>query len=301
MRVMKRSNIAATLTGMLLAGSVLAGIGGVKKEPLAGVLGNAYGTVEISHRTKNTKPDRSHIRAEALYTLGSELYEGSLDIYTIFGVKRHAGDSFFSRKSSDIRADWYAYKNKFLTLMPYVLVKTPYKDRRGVARSTSGRAGFEFEPKYDFSVKTGVIGVLANYEGTANITSRPDEVPVYDDRGADLGKKAESGSPALRHMTSAKVFYAPNVIKGLYAEYKFAHRVISIPKLVEEHGEIFREAGPMGLDGYTHSGGSAHRLRVRYNLSNDLYAQNDFTYYAKKASSGKAQYANVLAVNATVF
>lgn len=301
---MKKTNIVLTLGGICLAGSAFAAeVGGVKKAPFENLLGNAYGSAEVSHHLKRmSDKDASHVRLDATYTLGTKLFEEKLDIYATVGVKKNTEKSYVSQKSTEIQADYYAYTNDYLTFMPYVLVTTPYVDSKDVSHSTEGRAGFELEPKYDMSTNAGVVGLAAGYDATATFSSRPKDIAVYNDKGDILEIKEESRALGLRQIASVKGYYTPNFADGLYLEYKLAHRADGTPKLVkEEDGKIVQKHGRTGLNEYKHVGGTSHRVRVKYNLTDDLYVQNDFTYFNKKKSDDRAHYENVVAVNAVLF
>lgn len=305
---MKKTNIVLTLGGICLAGSAFAAeVGSVKKAPFENVLGNAYGSAELSHhlKRKSVKED-SHVRVDATYTLGTKLFDEKLDIYTTVGVKKNTEKSYFSQKSTEIQADYYAYTNEYVTFMPYVLVTTPYVDSKDVSHSTEGRAGFELEPKFDLATGAGVVGFAVGYDGTATFSSRPKNVVVYDEKGDVLTDKDvvvtdESRALGLRQIASVKGYYSPNFVDGLYLEYKLAHKADGTPKLVKNEERVIQKTGRTGLNEYTHTGGTSHRVRVKYNLTDDLYVQNDFTYFNKKKSDKRASYENILAVNAVLF
>lgn len=301
MNLKNTSKIAMLLGSAVLFGEAYAqDLSSTRKAPLDNLLENVYSNAKISHHTKRkVRPEDSHVRVDAEYTLGTKLFDKKLDLYGTVGVKHQPGTSHVSQKSSKIQADVYAYQSDILKFMPYLVFDLPYENSHGVDKGVNGRLGFEFEPKYAASTGAGVLGVAAGYDGAVLINSRPVNVPAYYKDGAVSEKKGEAGAPGLRRLASAKLFYIPGFVQGLYAEYKFAHLVSGSPRLLDDEGELRQEHGKFGPE-YNYRDGSSHRLRLKYDVTREVYLQNDLTVFSKQPGDPRVRYENVFAITASL-
>lgn len=302
----------------LLMGGVTLAAEGTTETTLSG-LSNIYSEATLKHKLTNTAGE-AEVRMDALYKLGSTFFEDKLDISVEAGVKKHTRESHVSQKSTNIEAVFTAYENDLVKLQPYAYLETPYVNSKGESKSTEGRVGAKAPVDYELYTSAGTVGFGAEYDLSGTFGSRPKTVSVLDEDGKFLlvGNEPEglkltevnedgqyvttSEAMGLRQVASAKVSFSPNAVSGLYLELKTAHKAVGTPEMKwdEKKGRAVQQTAALGLNKYNHVGGTAHRVRVKYDLSNDLYVQNDLVV-VNQVVDGKRNYENVLSLGATLF
>lgn len=317
--IINKKSLSLILSSVAFAGSAFAiDLESTEKAPIQTILPNAYGKAELNHYYRNDA-NSSKASAEALYTLGSKFFNGSLDANVVFGVKKDAQQSHLTQKSTDVELEYTAYENDYAKILPYATWKTPYVDGDNVSHNTEGRFGFSLPVTYDLSTQQGIVTFGAEYDVAGTFNSRPQTVavtqegkPVASIPGAtalttnDNGElETSSQALGLRQAVSATVAYTPNFVDGLYMEYKLGHKAVGTPVMeLNDDNTVVAKSGDFGPE-YNHSGATAHRLRISYDINETLFVNNDFEIANKvaKDENGKEQYEyqNLLTVGANLF
>lgn len=268
--------------------------------------GQWYGTLELRHHI-NTFYDqddylaRQDPSAHARIQLGAQLYEGTVDVYTTLGVFKRPRTQQILQRRPEMALDYYPWRSAYGNVLLYNLVRVPFanedEDREAedevLGTGTVYTIGFAPTLKYPITAAGYQWQPKTGLDLWTRLYSRPQYTTEYDLDGESPGdrdqfalddsgdaKPIEAYAPTYNGLYFVGLAVDPTSGKGAHAELSGYYKSVFHARYVVDDDETVSHE--YGADRYSY-----YRLRLKYDLSDDLAILNDFYHFHEGAFEAK--------------
>ncbi len=314
---MRTNKTLAALLGsatLVMSGYALAdSISSSEIAPIHKVLPEAYGDIQFRHKLKNKADNRTEASADSVITAGSMFFKGDLRVEGTTGVKHHTDTDTVEQKSTDLEIYARALGNDTASLQ-FFNENTFFKnkDRRSERES---QIGIFVPVEVVQSTSLGTVTLGGGLKAGALLYSQAQQTNVgntdaMDSEDRDLLSLTDSGERATeqRSLTSkqqayGEVKFQPNSAAGLSLQLKVARKNTSTPihKYDAKKDQIVVKEGQNGMAAYNNNMSTVSRIRVKYDVTQNLFVQNDLLVYSARDKDNRYTYTNVLGLGAKLF